>query len=88
MAAPTISHYGVAMPGIDDLIDQALAEPDLEKRFEIGQQIEVQALKDAVILPVSTNGFLIVRSPKVDLGYDVVSGYVNWPLSQAKFVTS
>ena len=25
-------------------------------------------------------------SPKVDLGYEVQSGYVNWPLSQAKFV--
>jgi peptide/nickel transport system substrate-binding protein len=81
------SHYGVAMPGIDDLLGQALVEPDLEKRFEIVRQIEVQALKDAVIMPVSTNGFMVVRSPKVDLGYKVVSGYVNWPLSQAKIVT-
>jgi len=82
-----MSHYGVAMPGIDDLLSQALVEPDLEKRFEIVRQIEVQALKDAVIMPVSTNGFMVVRSPKVDLGYKVVSGYVNWPLSQAKIVT-
>ncbi len=29
---------------------------------------------------------MIVRSPKVDLGFEVKSGYVNWPLSQAKFV--
>ena len=41
-----------------------------------------------MILPVSTNGFMVVRSPKVDLGYEVVSGYVNWPLSQAKVATS
>ena len=52
------------------------------------REMEVQALKDAVILMISTNGFLVVRSPKVDLGYDVVSGYVNWPLSQAKIATS
>jgi peptide/nickel transport system substrate-binding protein len=81
-----MSHYGVAIPGVDDLIAQALAEPDLQKRIAICQQIEVKALTDAVILPVSNNGFMIVRSPKVDLGYEVVSGYVNWPLSQAKFI--
>ncbi|MDB5585750.1 MAG: Oligopeptide/dipeptide transporter, peptide-binding protein [Devosia sp.] len=81
-----MSHYGVAIPGIDDLLDKALAEPDLDKRIAIVQQIEVKALTDAVILPVSDNGFLIVRSPKVDLGFEVVSGYVNWPLSQAKFI--
>lgn len=77
------SHYGVAMPGIDDMLAATLAEPDLEKRFEMTREMEVQALRDAVILMISTNGFMVVRSPKVDLGYDVVSGYVNWPLSQA-----
>lgn len=82
------SHYGVAMPGIDDLLNQTLAEADLEKRFELARRIEVQVLKDAVLMPVSTNGYMVVRSPKVDLGFDVVSGYINWPLSQAKLVTS
>lgn len=81
-----MSHYGTVIPGIDDLLEQALAEPDLQKRIEIVQQIEIKALSDAVILPVSNNGFMIVRSPKVDLGYEVESGYVNWPLSQASFV--
>ncbi|MBB3593567.1 peptide/nickel transport system substrate-binding protein [Rhizobium sp. BK529] len=79
-----MSHYGVAIPGIDDLLSKALAEPDLSKRLEIVKEIEIKALKDAVILPVSNNGFMIVRSEKVDLGYDVVSGYVNWPLTKAK----
>lgn len=79
-----MSHYGVAIPGIDDLLSKALAEPDLNKRLEIVKEIEIKALKDAVILPVSNNGFMIVRSEKVDLGYDVVSGYVNWPLTKAK----
>ena len=79
-----MSHYGVAIPGIDDLLGKALAEPDLNKRLEIVKEIEIKALTDAVILPVSNNGFMIVRSEKVDLGYDVVSGYVNWPLTKAK----
>jgi len=81
-----MSHYGVAIPGIDELLEQALAEPDLQKRIAIVQQIEIKALSDAVILPISNNGFMIVRSPSVDLGFEVVSGYVNWPLSQAKYV--
>ncbi len=82
-----MSHYGVAIPGIDDLLGKALAEPDLNKRLEIVKEIEIKALTDAVILPVSNNGFMIVRSEKVDLGYDVVSGYVNWPLTKAKIKT-
>lgn len=77
------SRYGVAMPGIDELMDQALAEPDLERRFAITQQIEVQALRDAVVLPIATNGFMMVRSPSLDLGFEVESGYVNWPLAYA-----
>jgi peptide/nickel transport system substrate-binding protein len=80
------SHYGVAIPGIDDLLAKALAEPDLDKRVAIVREIEVQALKDAVILMISTNGFMVVRSAKVDLGYEVESGYANWPLSKAKAV--
>lgn len=79
------SRYGVAMPGIDDLLTEALAEPDLDKRIAIVQQIEVQALRDAVILPISNNGFMMVRSPSLNLGYEVESGYVNWPLSEATF---
>ena len=46
--------------------------------------VGLEALEDAVMLLVSTNGFFVVRSPKVELGFDVVSGYVDWPLSQAK----
>jgi peptide/nickel transport system substrate-binding protein len=80
------SHYGVAMPGIDDLLSKTLAEPDLEKRTALTREMETQVLRDAVLLPVVTNGFMIVRSPKVDLGFKVESGYVNWPLSQARLV--
>jgi peptide/nickel transport system substrate-binding protein len=78
------SRYGSAMPGIDDLLAQTLAEPDLAKRVSLTQQMETQVLRDVAILPVCTNGFMIVRSAKLDLGYKVESGYVNWPLSQAR----
>jgi peptide/nickel transport system substrate-binding protein len=64
-------------------LNQALAEPNLDKRLAAVQQMDVQVLKDAVVMPVVTNGFMIVRSPKLELGFKVESGYVNWPLSQA-----
>lgn len=80
------SHYGVAMPGIDDLLARALAEAELDKRLALVQEIETKALQDAVLLPIANNGFMIARSPRVDLGYEVVSGYVNWPLTKARIV--
>ncbi|MGV8989400.1 MAG: ABC transporter substrate-binding protein [Cypionkella sp.] len=80
------SHYGVAMPGIDDLLNKALDEPDLDKRLELVQEIDHQLLRDAVVLPVSDNGWMMVRSSKVELGFEVESGYVNWPLSKARII--
>ena len=78
-----LSRYGVAIPGIDDLLKQAQAEADLQKRLKIVQEMDVKQLKDAALLPVCDNGFLIVRAGNVDLGYEVESGYVNWPLTKA-----
>ena len=34
------SHYGVAMPGVDDLLTKANGEPDFDKRIALVQQIE------------------------------------------------
>ena len=43
------SHYGVAIPGIDDLLDKTMAEPDLEKRLALCRKIDEKMLTD---LPV------------------------------------
>jgi peptide/nickel transport system substrate-binding protein len=82
------SRYGVAIPGIDDLLAKAQIEPDLQKRLQIVQEMDHKVLKDAAYMPVCDNGFLIVRAANVDLGYKVVSGYVNWPLTKASFTSS
>lgn len=80
------SRYGITGPGIDEKLALAEEEPNLEKRLEMVREIEVQVLRDAVVMPVSTNGWMMVRSPKLDLGFEVESGYVNWPLTKAKIV--
>jgi peptide/nickel transport system substrate-binding protein len=77
------SHYGVAMPGIDDLLERARAEPDFERRLAIIQEAEKKVMTDLPILPISTNGYMIVRDPRVKLGYEVHSGYAYWRLDQA-----
>jgi peptide/nickel transport system substrate-binding protein len=77
------SHYGVAMPGIDDLLEKASAEPDFDKRLALIQQAELKVMTDLPLLPISTNGYMIVRDPRVQLGYEVRSGYAYWRLDQA-----
>lgn len=77
------SRYGVAIPGIDDLLQQAFEEPDLARRIEIVQEMDHQMLRDVPLIHLVTNGFMMVRAANVDLGYDVASGYANWDLTKA-----
>jgi peptide/nickel transport system substrate-binding protein len=77
------SHYGVAMPGIDALLEQALNEADFQKRILLCQQMERRVLTDLPIIPLCTNAYVIVRHPRVQLGYEVKSGFAYWPLNKA-----
>ncbi|QQA44320.1 ABC transporter substrate-binding protein [Pelagovum pacificum] len=80
---PNFSHYGADGNGIDDLLAEAMAEPNLERRIEKVQEIEVKFLTDMPMLPVSTNAYLIVRAANVDLGYEQESGFAHWRLDKA-----
>ena len=81
---PNFSRYGVEIPGIDDLLNAAMEEPDLEKRVKLVQDIEVKFLTDLPLLPIADNGYLVVRAADVDLGYELTSGYAHWRLTKAK----
>jgi peptide/nickel transport system substrate-binding protein len=80
------SHYGVAMPGIDTLIEKAQDEPDFNKRIALVQDIEKQVLRDLPLLGIVTLSYVIARNPRVDIGFPVKSGYAYWPLNKAKRV--
>lgn len=82
------SHYGIVIPGVDDLLKAAGDEPDFDKRVALLQKAELKVMTDLPVIPVSTNGYLIVRSPSVDLGFEVQSGYAFWRLDKAKFVAA
>ena len=76
-------HYGIAMPGVDGLLEQVLNEPDFAKRAALCQQVEIQVLRDLPVIGLVTLSYVIARNPDVSLGYPVKSGYAYWPLSPA-----
>ncbi|MDL2400353.1 ABC transporter substrate-binding protein [Rhizobium mayense] len=81
---PNFSHYGVVIPGIDDMLAKAQDEPDINKRIDLVHEIEVKFLKDMPLLPICDNGYMLVRAPNVDLGYELKSGYAHWRLTKTK----
>jgi peptide/nickel transport system substrate-binding protein len=36
------------------------------------------------LLPICDNGYMLVRAPNVDLGYELKSGYAHWRLTKTK----
>jgi peptide/nickel transport system substrate-binding protein len=63
-----------------------VGEPDFDKRIALVQEIERQVLKDLPDMGIITLSYVIARNPRVDLGYEVKSGYAYWPLHRAKYV--
>ncbi|WGF88570.1 ABC transporter substrate-binding protein [Marinivivus vitaminiproducens] len=77
------SHYGVAMPGIDGLLDQALQSTSFEDYERICREIELQVLRDLPLIGLSTLSFTVARNARVDLGYPIKSGYARWRFHRA-----
>jgi peptide/nickel transport system substrate-binding protein len=78
------SHYGVTIPGIEDLLTKAQDEPDFEARTALVKDIEKKLLTDLPILGVITLSYVIARNPRVDIGFPVESGPAYWPLWKAR----
>ncbi len=80
------SHYGVAIPGIDDMVAQAMAEPELGKRLALCGRIEEKILTDLPLVSLCTTAYVVIRNPRLDIGFKVDSSLGYWRLNQAKFV--
>lgn len=78
------SHYGVAIPGIDDLLAKARNEPDFDKRIALIQEAEKKVLTDLPLLGIIALSYVIARNPRIDIGYKVESGPAYWSLAKAK----
>ena len=77
------SHYGVVMPGIDDLLNKALNATKFEDYEKICREIELQVLRDLPLIGLSTLSFTVARRGNIDLGYEVKGGYARWRFHRA-----
>lgn len=81
------SHYGVAIPGVDDLIVKVETATSFEKYVAICEEIDLQVRRDLPVMGLGTLSYTIARNPRVDLGYEVKSGYARWRLHKATLTT-
>lgn len=77
------SHYGVLMPGVDDLLAQMLRTTSFDDYVKVGRQVELKIQKDLPMMGLPTLSYTVARAPNVDLGYEVKGGYAYWSFAKA-----
>ena len=80
------SHYGAAMPGIDDLMARILDETDLERRQALTREAELRILRDMPAFNALSLHWVFARNPRLDLGYRIRASYAYFTLAKARFV--
>ena len=60
------SNYGDAMAGVDDLIEQARATPDMNVKTQLWERAQQKIAQDAVVLPLFNQNAVCGRTPKLD----------------------
>lgn len=64
------SHYGQVIPGVDELLDKARVEPNLEKQIGMWQEAQKKVLRDVPAYPLRLSYVLLARKKNVNLGHD------------------
>ena len=64
------SHYGDALPGVDQYIDDARYELDTEKQKKLWVKAQKQITKDAVSYPMFTRSYGMAKAKYLDLGFE------------------
>lgn len=80
------SHYGTALPGVDDKLAAMLQATSFDDYVKIGREVELQIQADLPMFGLPTLGYTMVRHPRIDLGYEVKGGYARWRLHRATIV--
>ena len=60
------SHYGEAMPGVDDLIEAARVEPDIEKQKALWVEAQKKIMIDLPAYPLRVVYLLFARKANID----------------------
>jgi peptide/nickel transport system substrate-binding protein len=79
------SHYGVAMPGIDQLLAAAADGTDEAKQIATMRQIETQLLRDLPAIPLQCLGWVWVNQPTVKIPFAFASGPECFPMETLQF---
>ena len=74
------------MPGIDDTLASLDNEASFEAIVKSVKKMEIQLLRDLPVISLGSLSFVVVRNPRIDLGYKVRSGYAYWPFKRARIV--
>ena len=80
------SHYGVVMPGVDDLLAEMLQTTTFDAYVAKGREVELKIQTDLPMAGLPTLSYLVVRNPRIDLGFEVQGGYAFWRFCKAKIV--
>jgi peptide/nickel transport system substrate-binding protein len=81
------SHYGAAVPGIDDVLERILDEPDLARRQALTREAEVKILRDMPAFNALSLHWVFARNPRLDLGFKIHASYAYFTLARARFTT-
>lgn len=68
-AITNFSHYGDAIPGIDDLLDKARHATDAEEAKRLWLAAQKKVAEDVPTIPLYGQKSALARSPHLDLGY-------------------
>lgn len=80
------SHYGVVIDGVDDLVAEMLTTTTFEDYVAKGREVELKIQRDLPMGGLPTLSYLVVRNPRIDLGYEVEGGYAYWRFCKATIV--
>jgi peptide/nickel transport system substrate-binding protein len=86
-ALRNFSHYGEIGGNVDDLVSQAVAEPDTAKQMELLREAQLQILRDMPVLPLQTAPLISVMQGDIDLGYEPISGFGQHEYATARRVS-
>lgn len=72
-AVTNFSHYGLLIPGVDEYIEQARYEFDVEKQKELWIKAQQQIMEDLPAYPLFVDRLVFLAKDYVDLGYEFES---------------
>ena len=76
----------VRLPLVSDLVIPFQATTTFEDYIAKGRAVELKIQKDLPMAGLPTLSYLVVRNPRIDLGFEVQGGYAYWRFCKAKIV--